>query len=131
MGDGHPLLLAAGQLGGPPPLKAPQVDHLQHFRHPPVDLLLGQLHLAPLGVRLGDAQAEGDVLIHVQVREQGVFLEHRVDGPFVGRDSINPHPVEQNISRGRRLKTTDDSERGGLAAPTGSEQREEFLILDA
>ena len=129
-GDGHPLLLAAGQGGDVPLFKAPQVHDLQHLHDPVVDLFLGQLHLFALGVRLGDAQAKGDVLIHVEVGEQGVFLKDRIDGPLVGRDRIHPHAVEQHIARGGRLKTTDDAQGGGLAASTGAKQREEFLIID-
>ena len=62
--------------------------------------------------------------------EQGVFLEHGVDRPFMGRNIINPHAVKQNVPGGRRQKTTDNTERGCFAAPTGTQQREEFLIID-
>ena len=57
-----------------------------------------QKHLDPLGVRFGDAQAEGDILVYVQMREQGVFLEHRVDGPLVGRDSPTS-PLDRGPAR--------------------------------
>ncbi len=53
-GDGHPLLLPAGELGDPALFKALQVDHLQHLHDPVVDLLLGQLDLLLLfGSTLG------------------------------------------------------------------------------
>ena len=48
----------------------------------------------------------------------------------MGRNIINPHAVEKHVSRGGRLKTTDDPQSGCLATATGAEQREEFLIVD-
>ena len=102
-------------------LKALETDGLQHLHDPLLDLSLRQL-LHP--------QTEGDVLIHIQVREQGVLLENGVDLPLIGRDVINPHTIEQDISRRRRRETSDDTQRGGLAAPAGSEQREELLVID-
>ena len=110
--------------------KAPEVHHLQHLRHPLADLLLPQLDLFALLVGPAQAKAEGDVLIHIEVREQGVLLEHRVHRPLVGRDRIDPHTVKKDIARGGRLKTTDDAKRGGLAAPAGTQQCEEFLVVD-
>ena len=62
--------------------------------------------------------------------EQGVALENRIDCPFMRRNIINPHAVKKYVPLGRRLKTTDDTKRGCLAAPTGTQQREEFLIVD-
>ena len=64
------------------------------------------------------------------MREQGVFLENGVDLPLIGRNVIDPHTVEQDISRRRRRETSDDTQRGGFAAPAGSEKREELLIID-
>ena len=75
-------------------------------------------------------QAESHVLKYVQMREQGVLLEHRVDLPFIGRNVINPHTVEQDVSRRRRREAADDPQCGGLAAPTGSKQCEEFFVID-
>ncbi|MBP3660218.1 MAG: ATP-binding cassette domain-containing protein, partial [Oscillospiraceae bacterium] len=47
-----------------------QGDDLQHTGDPLMDLLLGHLR---------NAKAEGDVVVDVQVREQGVALEDRID----------------------------------------------------
>ena len=120
-GDGHPLLLSAGELVNAALFKALQADHLQHFRHPLLHLVLGHL---------GDAQAEGDVLKHVQMGKQGVFLEHGVDLPLMRRNVIDPHTVKGHITGCGRGKPTDDPQRGGLAAPAGPKQREEFGIVD-
>ena len=130
-GDGHPLLLSAGELGDPALFKALQVDHLEHLHDPVVDLLLGQLDLLfGLRVHLGDAQTEGDILKHVEVGEQGVPLKHSIYRPFVGRNRVNPHAVKKNIPGGGLLKTAYNTKRGGFAAPTGTQQREEFLVVD-
>ena len=64
------LLLAAGELGGAPALKALELDELED---------LGHAH-ARLGLRdLLALQPEADVLLDRQVREQRVALEDRVD----------------------------------------------------
>ena len=102
-------------------LKALETDGLQHLHDPLLDLSLRQL-LHP--------QTKGDVLIHIQVREQGVLLENGVDLPLIGRNVINPHTVEQDVSRRRRRETSNDPQRGGFTAPAGSEQREELLVID-
>jgi hypothetical protein len=68
-GDGHPLLLAAGQLGGPPP-----------------ELVPGQAHpgCRVLDVRLSGATAvkaerERYVLRHRQLGQQVQLLKHEAD----------------------------------------------------
>ena len=110
--------------------EALQVYHREHLHHPLVDLRLRELCLPARPVRLGDAQAEGHVFKHVQVRKQRVALEHGVHRPQMGRDIINPHAVKQNVPGGRRQKPAYDPKRGCLAAPAGAQQREEFLIVD-
>ena len=72
-GQRDPLLLAAGELGRLAPGQCAELDQLEHL----VDLRLDVLDAAP-------AQPEGDVLEDVQVREQRVALEDRVDRPLVG-----------------------------------------------
>ena len=125
------LLLAAGQRGDRPLLKALQVDHLQHLQHPLLDLRLRKLDLpAALWVGLWDPKAKGDVFKYIQVGEKGVPLEHGVDGPLMGRNIIDPHAVKKNVPLCGRLKTANDTKCGGFAAPTGTQQREEFLIVD-
>jgi hypothetical protein len=67
-GHGHSLLLAARELGRLALGQVLELDELQS--------------VGGLGVDVLDAaalEAEGDVLLDVQVREEGVVLEHRVD----------------------------------------------------
>ena len=120
-GDGDALLLAAGELVRLALFKALERHYLQHLRDALLDLLLRHL---------GDAQAEGDVLEHVQVREQRVLLEHRVDAALVGRDIINPHTVKQHVAARRLEKAADDTQRRRFAAARGPEQCEEFTVVE-
>ena len=102
-------------------LKALETDGLQHLHDPLLDFSLRQL-LHP--------QAESNIFKYIQVREQGVFLENRIDLPLIGRNVINPHAIEQDVSRCRHRETSDNTQRGGFSAPAGSEKREELLIID-
>ena len=120
-GNGHTLLLAAGQLVDAAAVEALQADHLQHFGDTLPYLVLRHF---------GDAQAEGDVFKHIQMREQRIFLEHRVDLPFVRRNVVDPHPVKGHITGCRRCKPADDAQRCGLTTAAGPKQCEEFGIVD-
>ena len=120
-GDGNPLLLAAGE-GMDRTLAVPgQVDQGQGLFHPLPQLRLG--HFA-------DAQTEGHVFKDVHVGEQGILLKDGIDLPLMRRNVINPHAVKKHVAGGRLLKAADDTERRGFAAPGGTEQREEFLVVD-
>ena len=120
-GYGHALLLAAGELVRLSLFKAAEGDDLEHFRNALVYLLVRQL---------GYAQPEGDVLIHVQVGEERIFLKHRVYPAFVRRDIINPHTVEEHVAARRLEETADDAQRGSFAAARGAEQCEEFTVVE-
>ena len=102
-------------------LKAFQTDRFQHLHDPLLDFGFRQF-LHP--------QAEGNIFKDIEMREQGILLKDRVDLPLIGRNVINPHTVEQDVSRRRRRETSNDPQRGGFTAPAGSEQREELLVID-
>ena len=74
-GQRDALLLAARELAGAGLLAAGQPDQLEHLGRPGVRI--------SASATLPLAQPEGDVLEHVQVREQRVVLEHGVDRPPV------------------------------------------------
>ena len=83
-GERDALLLAAGHLRWLALLEPDQVDELHRVLHTLVDLVLVDL-LAP--------QPEGDVLVHVQVREQRVGLEDGVHVALVrGEASVTSRP---------------------------------------
>ena len=89
-GQGHPLLLATGQLTGPSLLTAGQVDDLQH---------LADLAGDPVSGHVPSPQPERDVLEHVHVREQGVGLEHHVDVALVRRLPVTSRPCRLTVPR--------------------------------
>ena len=65
-GNGHTLLLSAGQGGDGALFKTVEVDHVEHLHHPVVDLLLTKLNLAlGLRVHLGNTQAKGDIFKYI------------------------------------------------------------------
>ena len=71
-----PLLLAAGELPGSPPLEALELDDAQDLEHSLAVLAArDSLHLEP----------ERDVVVDRHVREERVLLEDHVDRPPVRR----------------------------------------------
>ena len=120
-GNGHTLLLATGQARHLAVFEALEADDFQHLGHAFVDLIL---------LDLCNAQAEGDVVVHVQMREQRVALEDRVDLALIGGQIVDPFAVEQHVAGRRGQKTADDPEHGRLSAAAGPQQCEEFLVVD-
>ena len=126
-GDGHPLLLASGELVGiaAPVLLDPHGPEGPHDRL--LDLLL--LHLL-------DLETEGYVLKHRHVGPQGVALEHQVQSPFAGRFEeslvrIDDHLVVDGHGAVLGLfQPGDDSKRGGFAAAGGPQQGHKVPVLD-
>jgi len=75
-----------------------------------------------LRAQLGDLlvlEAEGDVVGDVEVRKEGVALEHRVDVAAMRRRLRNVLAVEQDPPAGRALEARDHAQRRGLAAADG------------
>ena len=70
------------------------------------------------------------MVVHVQMREQGVPLKNRIDLPFVGRFFIDTFPIKKHFAGGRRQKAADDPQSGGFAAAGGAEQSEKFMVVD-
>ena len=93
----------------------------KHFQHAAANLLL---------VHLLQPQAEGHVLVHIQVREQGVFLEHGVHLALVGRQIGDVLPVKKNIAGARLDKSANDSEGRCLAAAGRAQEGNELLVVN-
>ncbi len=82
---------------------------------------------------LGDLlalEAEGDVPLDVEVREQRVGLEDRVDVALVGRLLGDVLAAEVDAALGRVLEAADHPQRRRLAAARRAEQRVEGAALD-
>ena len=86
-----------------------------------MDLVLGHL---------GHTKAKGDVVIDVQMREQGVALEDGIDLPSVSGNIVDPLTVKQHIAVRGSQETADDSQCGTLTAAGGSQKRKKFVVVD-
>ncbi len=118
-GDGHALLLAAGELGGVARPEARQVDEVQHLADPALDRRL---------VDLAQPQAEGDVVEHREVGEQRVVLEDESDVAAMRRPVVQSPAAQRDGALGQRLESRDAAKRRRLAAAAGAEEREELAL---
>ena len=120
-GNGHALLLAARQLVDAAALKAAQAHGFQHFQHFGADGFLRQLF---------QPQAKGHILVHVQVREQCVFLEHGIHLPLIRRYRGDILAIEKDIARFWGNKPGDHTQGGCFAAAGRAKERNKLLIVD-
>ena len=97
------------------------MDQRQRVADIPVDLLFGQV---------AQAQTEGDVVIHLHVRPERVFLEHHRGRPLVGRHVDDALPVDLDIARRGLFKARDHPQRGRFAAAARAQNAQEFAILN-
>src|SRR5258705_369658 len=101
------LLLAAAKLSLIPRLVAGEPDLAQR---------LGDTTLDRGFLDASHSQAEGDVFMHVHVREDCVVLEDDADVALFRRPVCDLVVVYVDLSRGRIDETGDHPERGRLAA---------------
>ena len=115
-GQGHALLLAAGELVRQAVLEEGQAHEAQHLPGPFEPFLAGQ-----------GPEAEGGVLEHAQVREQRVVLEHEAHAPRLRRHvhagSRERAALERHRARVQAFEPGDEAQGGGLAAPGRPQQR--------
>ena len=115
------LALAAGELVRHALDERLHAHELQDVRHPVVDLALRDPVLP---------QTEGDVLLHVHVREERIGLEHHVDGPLVGRRRGDVHAVDPDAALGRALESGHHAQQRRLAGARAAEQAEDLAAVD-
>src|SRR5664279_5333122 len=115
--QGHPLLLAAGDLVGLAFLETLELEQRHQFGNTAVDLGGHQI-CAP--------QPEGDVLPHRKMREQRIVLEHHVDRALMRQHLRDVLAVEQDAAFVRGLEPGQHPQQRGLAAAAGAEQREKL-----
>ena len=120
-GQGHALLLAAGELVRLASLVAGEMDELEHLPGAAGDLVLG--HVPAL-------EPEGDVLADVEVGEEGVVLEDHVDRALVGRIVGHVDRAQLDAAAGRLLEAADHAQGRGLAAARRAEEGEELAGHD-
>ena len=111
-GDGHPLLLAAGELAGQAvqPLLQPQgLDD-------PAHIVL--VHPAPVQL-----DGQDDIFIGAEHWHQVIGLEHKPDlpppedGQFLVLQRENVLPIHQHRATGGAVQPAQDVEQGGFPAP--------------
>ena len=75
-------------------------------------------------------QAHGPVPGDVEMRVEGVALEHHGDAAPGRRQVVDDLPADADVPRGLGLEPGDDPQQGGLAAAGSAEQHDEFAIGD-
>ena len=76
------------------------------------------------------AQAEGNVVPHIQMREQGVRLEHHIDRTIIRRDFGNIFACEQNFARGGGFKACQHAQQSGFATAGATQQGKNFTFVN-
>lgn len=74
----------------------------------------------------GHAQGKGHVLAHGEMGEQGVALEHGMDGTFFRWGTNQVVPIQQDLPPVRQIEAGDLAQDGGLAATRRAQQSEEL-----
>ena len=121
--QGHALLLAARHFIG----AARAITGQAHGFQRPVNRAGDRRTRQPWPLL---AQAIGDIVKHAQMRKQRIMLKHHVDRAAIGRQIVDPHPVQQHIARGWHLKPRQHPQGGGLAAPRRAEKRQKLAPAD-
>ena len=119
--DRHALLLPTRELAHAALFKPAQVDHFEHLANARGDLPVRQLF---------QPQPEGDVLVHVQMWEERVALEHGVHRALVGRQGVDPLAVKKNVTLQRLDESTDDPQRRGFPTAGRPQKCDKFLVMD-
>ena len=124
-GDGHPLHLAAGHLGGVLVQLVAQTHFLQRLGGP----------AAALGTRYaGDGQCQLHVGQHGLVGDEVVALEHEADGvvavgvPVAVGVLFGGDAVDDQIAAVIPVQTADNVQQGSFAGAAGAEDGDEFVI---
>ena len=126
-GDGHPLHLAAGHLGGVLVQLVAQTHFLQCLGGP----------AAALGTRYaGDGQCQLHVGQHGLVGDEVVALEHKADGvvavgvPVAVGVLFGGDAVDDEVAAVVPVQTADDVQQGGLAGAAGAKDGDELAVAE-
>ncbi|MND86109.1 hypothetical protein D3C80_780610 [compost metagenome] len=115
------MALTATEFIDPAVGEAVQLHQVQHGVHLLFDLCFRHAL---------QAQAKGNVVEYVQVREQRITLEHHVHAALLRWQGHRIVSGDQQVAAGRRLETGDDPHQCCLAAAAGAEQREDLALTD-
>ena len=113
----HALALAAGKLRRKARLQSFQLHQRQQFADPFADARIGPAFLAA-----ANTQAEGDVLAHVHMPEQGVVLEHETHAPGLHAQLRSILAAQQHAAAIGLFQSRNGAQQGGLAGPGRPQQ---------
>ena len=119
--QGDTLLLTTGQLVRFAFGKLGQLRQFEYIIHALCDFTLRHA-LA--------TQAERNVVPDIQMREQGVRLEHHIDRTIIRRDFGNIVTCEQNFARGWGFKACQHTQQGGFATAGATQQGKNFTFFN-
>ena len=115
----YSLLLTARKCAYALVFKTRKRYHLEHFGYFFANLLLGLLF---------KSEGECYIFINVEVGEESIFLENRIDVSLVGRKVIDYLILKENCTLVGSFKSADNTKGCGFAASGRAEKRYEFLI---
>ena len=119
-GDGHPLLLSAGELTGLPVQHGLDLHQLGNLLRRSIPRRTAEFLACSRVLHVG--QGEGNVLPDRHVRVQGVVLEHQAHVPLFGHQGGHIPVPEPDLTIGDAFQTRQHIQRGGLAASAGAEE---------
>ena len=122
--QGDPLTLTTGELGRIASSHVTELHQIQQLLDPGSDAGF----IRPIGTRL-DPQAEGHVLEHRHVPEQGIVLEHETDVALAHVEIRGILAADDDVAAVGLLQPGDDPQQCGLAAAGGAEQRHQFTVV--
>ena len=117
--EGDALLLALGELVGPPRRQRLDTEQLQR---------LASTRYGSRGSGRGQAQAEGHVVQHRQVGKQARVLGHQAHGPLRCRQRSDVDAVDLDMPAGGRLEPGHHAQQRGLAGARRAEQCEHLAV---
>ena len=123
-GQRHALLLAAGHLVNTTCGEATKADQFQRLDRATVDL-------AAVDPWATLAKPIGDVRLDVEMRKQGVVLEHHVYRALVGRHAVHGLAVDEHCAFAGLFEAADHAEARGLTAARRAEQGNESALWHA
>ena len=122
-GNGHPLLLAAGQLAGLAVQKLPDLYQRGCLIHTPGHLLFGKA-VFPLQI----FQREEDIFPHRQVGVEGVVLKHHAHPAQLWGQGGDVPVAEEDLSAGGLLQPADKVQGSALSTAGGAKQADELAV---
>jgi hypothetical protein len=118
--QGNPLALATRKLGGAALAQVMKLKKRQDA---------GQSLLSLQGGHTADLQSEGEVVGNVEMGIEGIALEHHPHATPRGIQSADVLSIKDNPTGGQGIKTSDDPQRGGLAAAARPQQGDALSFL--